>query len=194
MKTFHSFDQIIKSGKRYKIIYSDPPWQYENKKTGGSNLSGAEQKYKTMSLDELKALPIKEISESDCILFLWSTVPLIREALELLESWGFEYKTMITWRKIMSLGMGYWFRGQTEHLLLGIRGNIPAFRYQHPNFIQTHILKHSQKPHQFRLLIEHATKNLQPRIELFARTRIENWDVWGNDENLNNQPLETFSL
>ena|SRR5437899_1200323 len=166
--------------KRYKVIYADPPWEYKNKKTGGTLSSGSASKYSTMSMTELKSLPIADISEKNCIIFMWSTVPLLPEALQVLNSWGFKYKTMITWRKIMSLGMGYWFRGQTEHLLLGIKGKVKAFRCQRPNFIQTKVLRHSEKPYEFRALIEAAT-NLTPRIELFARQKTEGWDSWGNE-------------
>jgi len=179
--------------KKYQIIYADPPWAYDNKNTGGSLSSGANNKYPTLSLDEIKQLPVKSISDKDCVLFLWATVPLLPEAFEVLDAWGFNYKTMLTWRKIMSLGMGYWFRGQTEHLLLGVKGNVKAFRHQEANFIQTHVLSHSKKPHKFRLLIEKATKGLEPRIELFARTKIHGWDTWGNDKNLEESvPLEKW--
>ncbi|KKK84517.1 hypothetical protein LCGC14_2782570, partial [marine sediment metagenome] len=101
------------------------------------------------------------------------------EAFEVMKEWGYKYKTMITWRKIMSLGMGFWFRGQTEHLLLGVRGKVKAFRIQKANFIQCKAEKHSQKPKEFRDLIE-MTK-LTPKIELFARQKTKGWDVWGNE-------------
>jgi N6-adenosine-specific RNA methylase IME4 len=100
-----------------------------------------------------------------------------------MKAWGFEYKTMITWRKIMSLGMGYWFRGQCEHLLFGIRGKVKAFRLQEPNFIQTKALRHSQKPEEFRKLIERATAGMESkkRLELFARCHCDGWDVFGDE-------------
>ena len=79
----------------------------------------------------------------------------------------------------MSLGMGFWFRGQVEMLLLGIRGKVKAFRIQEANFVQAKAGKHSQKPDEFRTLIEKS--NLTPRIELFARQKTEGWDVWGNE-------------
>lgn len=169
--------------KKYQIIYVDPPWKYRNKKTGGSMSSGSESKYLTMALDEICNLPIADIAYKNCVLFLWATVPLMPEAFQVMKVWGFEYKTMITWRKIMSLGMGFWFRGQCEHLLFGIKGKIKAFRLQESNFIQCKVLKHSQKPKEFRQLIERATINMIKRnkIELFARQKTEGWDVWGNE-------------
>jgi len=164
---------------KYKIIYADPPWSYKNKKTGGSMVSGSMAKYETMLLEDICSLPIRDISEKDCCLFLWATVPLIQEGFKVLEAWGFKYKTMLTWRKIMSLGMGFWYRGQTEHLLLGVKGKVKAFRIQKANFIQCKAGKHSQKPHEFRELIEMT--GISPRIELFARQKTEGWDVWGDE-------------
>ena len=165
--------------KKYQIIYADPPWSYRNKKTGGSMKSGAGAKYPTLAVQEICELPIKDIADSNSVLFLWATVPLLPEAFEVMAAWGYKYKTMLTWRKIMSLGMGFWFRGQTEHLLLGVKGKVKAFRVQKPNFIQCKVGRHSQKPQEFRELIEMT--GLQPRIELFAREKTDGWDVWGNE-------------
>ena len=164
---------------KYKIIYADPPWCYRNKRTGGSMSSGADSKYPTMALSDICNLPINLIADKNSVLFLWVTVPMLQEGLTVLNAWGYKYKTMITWRKIMSLGLGYWFRGQTEHLLLGVRGKVRAFRLQVPNFLQTKVLAHSQKPEEFRKIIE-MTK-LKPRIELFARRRVKGWHCWGNE-------------
>jgi N6-adenosine-specific RNA methylase IME4 len=77
-------------------------------------------------------------AEKDSVCFLWITVPLLPDGFKVLEAWGYKYKTMITWRKIMSLGMGFWWRGQTEHLLFGIKGKIKAFRMQEKNIIEAH--------------------------------------------------------
>jgi N6-adenosine-specific RNA methylase IME4 len=169
--------------KKYQIIYADPPWSYKNKNTGGSMISGAEKKYPCLSVEEISLIPIKQMADKDSVLFLWATVPLLPEALLVMDAWGYKYKTMITWRKIMSLGMGYWFRGQCEHLLFGTRGKVKAFRLQEANFIQSKAEKHSQKPQAFRELIERATKDMPTRnmIELFARQKTEGWDVWGNE-------------
>ena len=165
--------------KKYKIIYADPPWSYRNKKTGGSMKSGSMAKYHTMSLDEIKSLPIQKIANKDSVLFLWATTPLLPEAFEVMKAWGYQYKTAIYWRKLMSLGMGFWFRGQVEVLLMGIKGKVKAFRIQKPNFIQTKVGPHSQKPIDFRCLIDLA--GLSPKIELFARKKTRGWDVWGNE-------------
>lgn len=169
--------------KKYKIIYADPSWEYENKRTGGSLTSGAQSKYPTMSLEEIKRMDIKKIAHKDSVLFLWITVPLLPNGFEVLKSWGYQYKTSLFWRKIMSLGMGFWFRGQVEVLLIGIKGNVKAFRSQRPNFLQTKAKKHSEKPHEIYGLIEEISNkfDLNPKIELFVRNRREGWDSWGNE-------------
>ena len=167
--------------KKYQVIYADPPWRYRNVNTGGSMNSGSAAKYATLSIDEICSLKVKEICDTKCVLFLWATVPLLPDALKVLDAWGFEYKTMLTWRKVLSHGMGFWFRGQTEHLLLGIKGDVKAFHSQKPNFIQSSVLhlQHSEKPAKFRGLVSEVTRGLSPKIELFARQRIEGWDCWG---------------
>ncbi len=164
---------------KYQIILADPPWEYRNKNTGGSFKSGSSAKYKTLSLNELMGLNIIQIADKNCAIFLWVTVPLLPDGIQLLKSWGFKYKTTLFWRKIMSLGMGFWFRGQVEVLLLGIKGNVKAFRIQKPNFIQSKARKHSQKPDEFYELIEMT--NLEPKIELFACRRRDGWDAIGYD-------------
>lgn len=141
--------------------------------------SGAEAKYPTLSLQEICELPVQGIVHQNSVLFLWATVPLLPEAFKVMGAWGYKYKTMLTWRKIMSLGMGFWFRGQTEHLLLGIRGKVKAFRIQKANFIQCKAGPHSTKPVEFRSLIDMT--GLSPKIELFARNKTPGWDVWGNE-------------
>ena len=165
--------------KKYKVIYADPPWDYRNKKTGGSMISGAASKYSTMTLGEICSLPVSDITDENSVLFLWVTCPMQDEGMQVMKAWGYKYKTKIYWRKIMSLGMGFWFRGQVEECWLGIKGNIKAFRLQIPNFIQTKALRHSQKPEEMRKIIEMT--GLSPRIELFARQKTENWDAWGNE-------------
>lgn len=190
---------------KYNVIYADPPWSYDNKKTGGTMESGAEEKYVTMSNEDIMNMPVPDITEINAVCFMWVTVPLLPEGLATLKAWGFEYKTMITWRKIMSLGMGFWFRGQCEHLVLGVKGKVKPFRQQKSNFYESEVFeldecyqgrvgKHSQKPHYFRELINSAVKisfNDPKKLELFARTRkgmfgdyeYEGWDVFGNEVN-----------
>jgi len=191
--------------EKYNVIYGDPPWSYEQKKTGRDYKHGAEQKYDVMTNEDIMNLPIWEITEKDALCFLWVTVPLLPEGLATLTAWGFKYKTMLTWRKIMSMGMGYWFRGQCEHLILGTKGTVKAFRQQKANFYESQVFdldechqskagKHSQKPAHFRELINKAVQVsfATPRkLELFARSRegmfadheYEGWSVYGNQVN-----------
>lgn len=190
---------------KYNVIYADPPWSY-NDKTGRNYEHGAAEKYDIMSNEDIANMPLSDITEKDAVCFLWVTVPLLVEGLDTLKSWGFKYKTKITWRKIMSLGMGYWFRGQCEDLLVGVKGKVKPFRQQVPNFHQSeydiindHVFqskagRHSQKPHHFRELISTAVKvSFDPpkMLELFARSRTglfpddeyKGWDVYGNEVN-----------
>lgn len=165
--------------KRYQVIYADPPWSYRNKKTGGSMVSGADAKYPTMTLDEICSMIIPV--DNNAVLFLWTTVPLLPEAFHVMRAWGFKYKTMITWRKVGRLGMGFWWRGQCEHLLFGVRGKVKAFRLQEPNLIECKVERHSQKPQEFRSMIERATPQLVNKLELFARRESKGWDCFGNE-------------
>ena len=165
--------------KKYQIIYADPPYSYRNKRTGGSMKSGASAKYPTMELKDIQLLSVARLADLNCACFLWVPVPLLPDGFDILKTWGFEYKTAIFWRKIMSLGMGFWFRGQVEVCLLGVVGKVKAFRIQKPNFIQSKVGRHSEKPEEMRQLIEET--GLTPRIELFARKKVEGWDCWGNE-------------
>lgn len=175
----------IRSGRgvvvqeKYKVIYADCPWAFRNKRTGGSMSSGSENQYPTMSLQELSLLPIPLIVGKNSVCFLWASVALLPDSLSLLSAWGYCYKTAIFWRKIMSLGMGYWFRGQVEMCLLGVRGKVKAFRIQKPNFVQSKVRNHSQKPDEVRELID--LTGLSPKLELFATERVSGWDAMGYD-------------
>lgn len=166
---------------RFNCLLADPPWSYRNKKTGGSMKSGSAAHYDTMTLEEICRLKVRSIAEKDSVLFLWVTVPMLEEGLIVMKAWGYDYKTMLTWHKEGRLGMGFWFRGQTEHLLFGVRGNVKAFRCQKTNFIQAKVLRHSEKPEEFRRLIEEATPHLTKRVELFARRRVPGWVSCGRE-------------
>lgn len=171
--------QLALPKKKYKLIYADPAWKYNNVRTGGSMNSGAAQHYPVMSIRDICDLPIQQICEDDCVLFLWTTVPLLDEGIKVLKSWGFQYKHSLFWRKITSKGMGYWFRGQVEVLLMGVKGKVKAFRSQSTNILQTKVERHSEKPEAMYKLIE--SLRIEPRIELFARKKRKGWDSWGLD-------------
>lgn len=174
----------IRTGPPYEIIYADPPWPYRNKKTGGSHKSGSEQHYDVMTMEDIQALPVADLADKRCALFLWATVPLLPDAIDTMICWGWTYKTSLFWHKLGRLGMGYWWRGQMEVLLFGIRGKVPAFRCQSPNYVDVKPTQHSRKPIEMRnLILGAAVEHLDgPRIELFSRdSSDEDWDHWGGE-------------
>ena len=182
--------------KKYKIILCDPPWPYEDKAKAGNR--GAESHYSVMSLQEIKDLPINQISDDNSILFLWATFPLLNQAIHVIKSWGFEYRTVaFTWIKTTNtgsffMGMGNWTRSNAELCLLGVKGKPKRINGGISQIIKTtYNGVHSKKPDIVRKRIVELCGDL-PRIELFGRTRINNWDVWGNDSKLELEPLEIY--
>lgn len=173
---------IFNTDKKYNIIYADPPWKYGFNWGNGS----PEHTYKTMDLVDIKNLPIQNICADQCHLYLWTTNPFLQEALEVCKAWGFEYKTLITWLKTYKdgtpeMGMGYYFRGCTEHMIFAVKGKMKCQNKVTRNFFTDVNPKlHSQKPNSARELIVAASGDL-PRIELFARQHAEGWDCWGNE-------------
>jgi len=184
--------------KKYKIIYADPPWEYEfAAKKENKNITGcANQHYKTMSLSEIKKLPIPNISDKDCALFLWTTFPQIENALDLIDSWGFKYKTVaFTWIKKTNMGKfawgcGFWTRSNAEICLLATKGKPKRIANNVHQIILSKRKKHSEKPKETYIKIEKLMGDL-PRIELFARTRFEGWDCWGDQ--LSDTVQKTFN-
>ena len=168
--------------KKYKIIYADPPWKYKENWGNGSN----EHTYPTMTNADILALPIRSILDDQAHLYLWVTNPFLELGLQVCREWGFEYKTLITWIKTYSngtpeMGMGYYFRGCTEHIIFGVKGKMKCLNKTTRNMIQTvNPKKHSEKPSIFRDMIVSTSGDVS-RIELFARHRVEGWDAWGNE-------------
>ena len=187
---------MSQESKRYQIIYADPAWTYDDKALSGNR--GAVCKYDLMTDEALKALPVAELADENCVLFMWATFPKIREALDLVSTWGFEYKTVaFTWVKKTSIntnfmGMGRWTRANAEIVLLGTKGKPHRVDAGIPQIVQAPVKEHSQKPDEVRQRIVKLCGDL-PRIELFARTNIHGWDVMGNDVKLELKPLEAFS-
>jgi site-specific DNA-methyltransferase (adenine-specific) len=166
--------------KKYNIIYADPPWQY--KESWGNGQVG----YGTMKTEDICTLPVSEITGDQAHLYLWVTNPFICEGLEVCKNWGFDYKTLITWIKTYKdgtpeMGMGYYFRGCTEHIIFGVKGKMKCRNKITRNmFYAVNSRNHSQKPECARDMIVKSSGDI-PRIELFAREEIEGWDCWGND-------------
>jgi N6-adenosine-specific RNA methylase IME4 len=164
--------------KLYGVIYADPPWRYDTVPMGDVARQN-EQHYPTMALADIKA--IKVPAADDCVLFLWATVPLLPEAIEVMKAWGFTYKSSSTWLKDKA-GLGYWVRGVVEHLLIGRRGDVPAPSPgdQFPGFMAAPRGRHSEKPECFAEEIEALFPNV-PKLEMFAREVRVGWDAWGNE-------------
>ena len=172
--------------KKYSVIYADPPWRYKVYSKKGLGRS-AESHYPTMCLEDIKALPIGELAAKDCALFMWITFPCMQEAFQVLEAWGFEYKTTaFVWIKqnrvsdSLFWGMGYWTRANAELCILATKGHPKRASPGVHQVIMSHIEEHSKKPEEARNRIVQLMGDV-PRIELFARQSPEGWDVWGNE-------------
>ncbi|MGR3292531.1 MAG: MT-A70 family methyltransferase [Candidatus Scalindua sp.] len=170
--------------KKYQIIYADPPWEYNFAPTKSVAI---ETHYPTLTQDKIKNLQIPSADNS--VLYLWATAPKLLEALEVMKAWGFTYKTQAIWDKGRT-GMGYWFLGQHEILLVGTKGKFsppePALRKS--SVIYEKRGTHSKKPTKIRELI-HQWYPDKTKIELFARKPdllfdadgYDGWDVWGDE-------------
>ena len=169
----------LDTSTRYPVIYADPPWRYENPPMGGTNRS-IENHYPTMTLEEICAMPVADLATDDSMLYLWATAPKLKECMEVIEAWGFEYRTNMVWDK-QKIGMGYHARNQHEILLIAKRGKIPPPEAgkQPSSLISAPRGKHSEKPVEFYEIIEAAYPTL-PKIELFCRSPRAGWAVWGN--------------
>lgn len=178
----HLFDQLVIPCDGFRTIVADPAWQYKSKgipclpeKKPETCLVG--YYYETMKLSDIKDMEVATLSAKDSVCFMWATVPMLPEALEVLKAWGFKYKTLLTWHKTNRDCMGYWFRVCTEHVLVGVRGKVKAFRSMERTLFETKRGKHSEKPQYFYNIVERVSES--PRIELFARQPREGWVVWG---------------
>ena len=169
--------------KKYNIIYADPPWSYQGKMMNSS----VTDHYSVMTIDDICKLPVKDISDNNCILFMWVTLPKLNEFMKVIKSWGFEYKsTAFVWckkNKISNsffLGLGRWTRANPEICVLATKGKPKRLSNSVRQLQVFPIEQHSKKPDQFKNLILELVGDL-PRIELFARQKINGWDCWGNE-------------
>lgn len=177
--------------KRFGVILADPEWRFEpySRETGMDR--AADNHYPTSETDVICARPVQDIAAPDCALFLWATVPMLRDALRVMAAWGFDYKSHLIWKKDR-LGTGYWFRNQHELLLVGTRGErlpAPAPGMQFPSLIEAPVGDHSEKPDLAYEIIEKYFPNL-PKIELNARRARAGWDSWGNEAPENTEAAE----
>lgn len=187
--------QIKLPNKKYQIIYVDPPWLYRDKALAGHR-GGGGCKYPGQKKEWIENLNVNSIADINCTLFLWSTMPILSEAFDLIRAWGFRYKTVaFTWVKrtkrsgVWFWGMGSWTRANAELCLLATKGRPKRINAGIHSVIETVPEKHSKKPNEVRERIVQLMGNL-PRIELFARlpkniwfdaSSYEGWDVWGDE-------------
>lgn len=173
--------------RRFSTFLADPPWQFQNRTGKVAPEHRRLARYPTMKLDEICALPVKQIAAGTAHLYLWVPNALLPEGLRVMEAWGFQYKTNLVWHKIRKdggpdgRGVGFYFRNVTELLLFGVRGSnartLSAGRRQ-VNYMATRKREHSRKPDEQYELIESCSP--APYLELFARGVRKNWTMWGN--------------
>jgi N6-adenosine-specific RNA methylase IME4 len=172
---------------QYRTILADPPWQFTNRTGKVAPEHRRLSRYGTLTLDEIKALPVAEIAAPQSHLYLWVPNALILEGLDVMRRWGFTYKTNIVWHKVRKdggpdgRGVGFYFRNVTELVLFGVRGSLrtaPSGRRQ-VNFLATRKREHSRKPDELYPLIEACS--YPPYVELFARHSRPGWAAWGNE-------------
>lgn len=179
-----SFDiDIFNTDKKFNIIYADPAWRYWD---GGEKNQSLH--YQTMTIDEICKLPVKNITDDNCILFLWVTYPILQEAFKVIESWGFKYSTCgFIWVKKNKVsdswffGNGAWTRANSELCLIATKGSIARLDASISQVLDDKIMEHSRKPARVRWLITKLVGEL-PRIELFSRCQEnDGWFNWGNN-------------
>ncbi len=178
---------IYSTDKKYQVIYADPPWTYNTWSEKGKESRSAEKHYNCMTKEDIQNLPVKELSAGNRALFLWVTFPCLQEGLELIEKWGFTYKTCaFSWVKrnrnsdSFFMGCGYWTRANTEICLLATKGKPHRVSKSVRQICDAPIMEHSRKPAEIRDRIVELCGDV-PRIELFARQVADGWDRWGNE-------------
>ena len=175
------------AGQKFRTILADPPWRFQNRTGKAAPEHRRLHRYRTMALDEIKALPVIELVEEPAHLYLWVPNTLLAEGLAVMMAWGFAYKTKLTWHKVRKDGgsdgrcLGHYFRNVTENVLFGVRGK--DARTLEPGRRQTSLTasrkrEHSRKPDELYPIIEACSRG--PFLELFARKRRPGWVAWGD--------------
>jgi len=201
MKVFDA-NQIFRSelaGKEFSTVLADPPWQFQNRTGKMAPEHKRLNRYPTMTLDEIMALPVSEVLSKTAHLYLWVPNALLPEGLAVLKAWGFEYKSNLIWYKVRKdggpdrRGVGFYFRNVTEVILFGVRGKnartLDAGRSQE-NIIVSQKREHSRKPDEQYKLIESCSPG--PYLELFARGSRLDWTCWGNQADEYYPDWETY--
>ena len=173
--------------KKYKLIYADPPYEYNARNNLKTRFSGgAMAHYPTMSAEDICKLPVDSISADNCALILWAVFPKLKEALSVMGAWNFRYVTVaFNWFKTSKngspfFGVGYYSKSNSEIALLGIKGKMKPVSNFVSQVIVSNRERHSKKPDIVREKIVELFGDI-PRVELFAREKTDGWDVWGNE-------------
>ena len=182
--------------RRFGTLLADPPWQFQNRTGKVAPEHRRLSRYGTLTLDEIKALPVDQITAPVSHLYLWVPNAMLPEGIAVLAAWGFTYKSNIVWHKIRKdggpdgRGVGFYFRNVTELILFGVKGKnartLSPGRRQ-VNYLATRKREHSRKPDEQYDIIEACSPG--PFLELFARGKRKGWDVWGNQAAESYEPL-----
>jgi N6-adenosine-specific RNA methylase IME4 len=180
-------DLITQKLGYFGTVLADPPWRFSNRTGKMAPEHKRLLRYETMSIQEIKELPVAQIALPQSHLYLWVPNALILEGLEVMKRWGFTYKTHIVWHKIRKdggpdgRGVGFYFRNVTEMVLFGVRGKLRTLApgRRQVNFVKTRKREHSRKPDELYPIIEACSPG--PYLELFARHEREGWVQWGNE-------------
>jgi N6-adenosine-specific RNA methylase IME4 len=169
----------------FRVIVADPPWPYALRRPTVNDARGYPD-YAGMALADIEALPIQDLAADDAVLWLWTTNAFLKEGFNVLEAWGFKYRTTLTWVK-NRIGLGDWLRGQTEHCLFASRGKPVITLKAQSTALVADVLDHSRKPDQFYALVESLCPTPPSgKIDIFARQPREGWRVWGHEVNAAN--------
>jgi N6-adenosine-specific RNA methylase IME4/ParB-like chromosome segregation protein Spo0J len=160
----------------FRVIVADPPWHFEKRAEDPSQRGKVP--YPTMTLEQIKALRVADIAHEDAILWLWTTNAHLPYAFGVIEAWGFDYKTCLTWVK-NKMGTGDWLRGQTEHCLLAVRGNPAILLTNQTTALEAPVREHSEKPEEFYQLVEELCPGA--KVDLFARKTRDGWAAFGDE-------------
>lgn len=194
--------------KRYSTLAVDPPWDYRDRLGGNRGTNGfgpsinqaksgmypgvraAANHYDTLSIEQIAMLPVADIAEPNAHIYVWTTNAFMQEAHDLAVRWGFTPKTIVTWVKTRkgvvepeapedcAFGMGFYYRNMTEHALFAVRGSLKPLSHSERNIVFAPVGRHSAKPDEAYDLFARLSPG--PRLDLFARTERNGWDVWGN--------------
>jgi N6-adenosine-specific RNA methylase IME4 len=193
-----NYKSLLSLGK-FGTILADPPWKFQNRTGKMAPEHKRLYRYETMSNEDIMSMPVKEVALDQSHLYLWVPNALVETGLEVMQAWGFEYKTLLIWYKIRKdgrpdrRGVGFYFRNVTEIILFGVRGKLRTGKQgrSQENIILSQKRGHSRKPDEIFPIIEGCSPG--PFLELFARQKRAGWEVWGNETDKFDKDLEIYS-